>query len=1578
MAIDKLIPQYLNQDTDQKLVKSVEMTDNLNVRVSTNSEGTDGVVKNIKGTEVASAKTAQDEFPAGENRVIGTASNERGNEIIFFLWNSGSEHGVYRLDTVNDEYTKLYEDSVLAFNKFSLAQSDIIINEEEDTIVYWTDNINPPRKLNVTRLINGGYGSTLTSGTDEEKNSILAVAKRQPSKSPSYTYVSDGKLLQAGFYEKNFQFAYQYKYNDGELSALSSYSSLSVSPDQYKDGFITEEEKQNYNAIDVTVENSTEDVEEIILYARVGNTGGFFEVERVDVDSAQTQTIRFRDNKISRYLSNDEQNKTYDNVPQLAKAICIVDNRLMFGNYTEGYENAFIDATLTPVYHVEAEVFSMRAYNYNTTDKVIESSYTWAGNQYTSPQFAIDFSNVPDSVEASSEVIIDISFIAESISVEKSGVNKEFGEIEFTYEDSDNDSIDTAAYEVGNPNLVNNDSRGTCKMGLQPIMLSYRDKVASTMTKADFISSVVVGMLQKDYYSIVDGDETNEKVYDYSTLAGLAGAEAVGVFGGKAGWKLSADPVVNDTVSFTLIFAGAEVYLKYLYGKTGNWFVNQFTLGTKKLNVLESSTVKIGGLTAQTLFDGDTSTDPIYRQYGIAGSSCFGGQLEGEKSYKSNATHEFGVVYSDEFGRKGGVNKLGETRVLPKPQRVRNGHVEIDLRLASSPPSWAKSWTPVYGRNKTYEKFLQYTTGYALAALDSEKVASSSYSSKIYIGMNTLEGTESSYKDQTGARIEYKYNEGDKLEIIKYYDDTTGEYVYPEKHVFNVVGYEYIDPVRAEKFLAQTGKQKNIEGWYLIVENKELSGFSYNDVIAGTSTWNNYVLAEIKTLKKQTDTIAYYEFGKTYPVVNGEHQSDRLSSTLTGGFTVSIVFQSPKTGIASSTDRYYAGDYVDLGNDIIIEITEVVPIPGGFIYYFNWSRTSPVASTYNTATITNPAAVITMSEGDVYHRVRKLRSKNTFFDEGDYPDSFRKNSFLYDVGYIEDESVSDFFVSNSISIGKPYAYQEDARTIRRKSSITYSDKYVIDSDRMNLSSFNLSLANWSDMDIKNGGIDAIVERGDSLTVLQESKASLVPVSRNVIEYADGNAGVTVSRNVLGSPSYYAGEYGTSGWAGSVINRFGAVYYADVNSGKVIRLSTDGVTVISDNGMESFFNDRFEALKQAGNTNRVVGGFDPDTDEYLLTVEGTDTATISFGQLSYDIDTDVDGNISTSPSFTSSTILWNGVDIDWNNLCQEWQDVGNGIVYIDFLENGSPNSVLIDSVFTGGTGTISVIVTNTGFDFVAIGTFNLDTNELSLPQQTCGGQLISIDDGQSQIGFTIGYKHKGAKWSSKYGFKPTAYANIDNSMYSFFENSEGLVWRHNVNEQRCFIYGEQQTSMFEVASNYNPSMVKVYEALGIEGNGSFEAEFENDSQYTYTSDFSAREGHSYAQIPRDVKSSTSHKTYLGVVESISGNDITFTAPINRIPFSLGSELKKANLSNLVSTGNVVSSLKDRKTLTCPSIVTGVSVGDQMFIEHQSIVDGDPMRGSFMKVKLTSSDSTPYEVHALSLSYDRSRLHNERVN
>ena len=68
----------------------------------------------------------------------------------------------------------------------------------------------------------------------------------------------------------------------------------------------------------------------------------------------------------------------------------------------------------------------------------------------------------------------------------------------------------------------------------------------------------------------------------------------------------------------------------------------------------------------------------------------------------------------------------------------------------------------------------------------------------------------------------------------------------------------------------------------------------------------------------------------------------------------------------------------------------------------------------------------------------------------------------------------------------------------------------------------------------------------------------------------------------------------------------------------------------------------------------------------------------------------------------------------------------------------------------------------------------------------------------------------------------------------------------------------------------------------------------------------------------------------------------------------------------------------KTNDQKNTITGIVVGDDIFVEHSSRIDGDPMRDVFLKVRITSANTSKFEVHALSLSYDRSRLHNDRIN
>jgi hypothetical protein len=107
-------------------------------------------------------------------------------------------------------------------------------------------------------------------------------------------------------------------------------------------------------------------------------------------------------------------------------------------------------------------------------------------------------------------------------------------------------------------------------------------------------------------------------------------------------------------------------------------------------------------------------------------------------------------------------------------------------------------------------------------------------------------------------------------------------------------------------------------------------------------------------------------------------------------------------------------------------------------------------------------------------------------------------------------------------------------------------------------------------------------------------------------------------------------------------------------------------------------------------------------------------------------------------------------------------------------------------------------------------------------------------------------------------------------------------------------------------------------------------------------------------------------------------VTFTTPVNRLPFVVGDILKTASGSSLSGTGMQISGITDRKTIQCTTGISNISVGNNVFVEHSARIDGDPMRDVFLKIKLTSTDTTAFEVHALSLSYDRSRLHNDRVN
>ena len=202
------------------------MIDALNVHVGDNEDGNADVLKNSRGnTQIAFASGS--ELPSGTNIVVGSGLNVEKSEILYAVYNSLGSHSLYYYSTESGVVKLVYRDSVLGFTASSFVKFDFIVKENGDTLTYFTDGDTDPKKINVTKALLGtGYpykSAGVYNYTDEEKLVCITTAKQPPLNPPTlaFTTVADQDSF---VYDEYFQFAYQYVYEDGEVSALSPYS----------------------------------------------------------------------------------------------------------------------------------------------------------------------------------------------------------------------------------------------------------------------------------------------------------------------------------------------------------------------------------------------------------------------------------------------------------------------------------------------------------------------------------------------------------------------------------------------------------------------------------------------------------------------------------------------------------------------------------------------------------------------------------------------------------------------------------------------------------------------------------------------------------------------------------------------------------------------------------------------------------------------------------------------------------------------------------------------------------------------------------------------------------------------------------------------------------------------------------------------------------------------------------------------------------------------------------------------------------------------------------------------------------
>ena len=345
----------MNKIIDQRLLPEGEYVDAMNVRMGSTEASEVGVIENTKGNLPLTALAYLDGTPLSVNaRCIGAMEDSANETIYWFVHDSDFPVGATgKLDLIVslNIFTNILTYHIISIDDGGGVNTTLNFNPSYlitgvnliDNLLFWTDNYNPPRFVNIKPTFNR-YPNPLTN-IDLLNPEAILVIKKPPISSPTVLpIVTSG---QENYLKTRFiSFAYRYKYVDGEYSATSQWSDIAFIPNQFEFSInsVLNEGMTNYaNAVKITYNSGGPLVVGIDLLFKQAENNIIKVIQKIDkaedgLANNVTYSFTFNNSKIFTILNEAEVLRLYDNVPLLAKAQTIMGNRLMYGNYIEGFD----------------------------------------------------------------------------------------------------------------------------------------------------------------------------------------------------------------------------------------------------------------------------------------------------------------------------------------------------------------------------------------------------------------------------------------------------------------------------------------------------------------------------------------------------------------------------------------------------------------------------------------------------------------------------------------------------------------------------------------------------------------------------------------------------------------------------------------------------------------------------------------------------------------------------------------------------------------------------------------------------------------------------------------------------------------------------------------------------------------------------------------------------------------------------------------------------------------------------------------------------------------------------------------
>ena len=1188
----------MNKSIDERLVPQGEYIDALNVRLGS-TEGTEiGAVENSKGNSLVAELEFQNSPLSPEARCIGAFEDGANETVYWFVHDeANTQSSTGKVDLIASYNARTFvlfyhviSTSILNFDKDYLVNGVNLIGD----LLFFTDNLNPPRKINVNRTYLQPNNFTTVDEITEQDIGVILAPPLNPPTLDSYQLGGGENYMEQLF----LSFAYRWQYEDGEYSALSPFSQVAFTPGPFEINYDTYDNDgmlNQFNTTDVTFNTGGKNVKDIDVIFKFSTSQSVNVIERFNKinegwQDNSFQTLPFTNKKIFTTLPEAQLLRLFDNVPKKAQAQTIMGNRLMYGNYIDGYD---------VVNSQGKEIYLDYNLSLISTDLTAdEIDGTLSPVTYTIEGSSVNINNAKTTIDFSGLDLIAGSQIGVSFSYESS----EFG--------------GDASYDDGTQ--PENSYERTFLFNIQQDYSS----VFALATSPEFVNAVsdFVAIADSSCFNVCQSNCTSGSSQTDLFNCGILSKNeweyvGFGITGTPQGILIEASQG-SDEISFTFPALKFEQY-------------DQTVTPPAPLGVFAYE--YLSSIDATGLYAKDSS----------------------KQSLHSNRDYEIGIVYMDEYGRSTtALVDTNNTVFIPCDKSIAKNNIRVELN--NYPPYWATKYKFVIKESKGLYRtiysnifFQEEETGLIYFKLEGDNRDKVKDNDTLFVKSDTNGAVLNCASTKVlGFGVEVddflceKNADGEIIEGSAACGQLGGTYMQlkPNGFAANYPPNAFID------------RKDDCRGSYCVtlvdtsLDNPDFGDpgeleFKPYDVPAGSLVKiklrahrnrrgskcgsRTYDYEKRFTASQDYDSLYAWAIGDNIDFTNGTTTgSDSTINSVSFDETIqSFPFQQIFPGIyigipggAGQNVVFFAEDPTDgrqfmcwrngtpncsspdkrnsFGNIAVtinratsLMVFETEPLDANDELYFENEQTFDIVNGFHLSgnadadqdqTLTDPAIV------DL-----------TFF-----------NCFTFGNG-VESNTVLDALIKPTLSLGDKVTSvsEEQYKESNRFGDVTYSGVFNQETNLNKLNQFNLALANFKTLETSYGPIRVMHARQTDILVLQEDKISSLLVGKNLLSDAAAGGAITSVPEVLGTQLARVEEYGISNNPESFSAYGQDVFFTDAKRSSVIQLKgvgTRGDTggrlgVISEVGMRSWFRDLFVDAFQT----QKLGGFDPYMNEFVL-------------------------------------------------------------------------------------------------------------------------------------------------------------------------------------------------------------------------------------------------------------------------------------------------------------------------------------------------------------------------------------------